>query len=379
MNTRLKICQRILEEKNIPAFLVSNFYNIGYLSGFFPLSPQEREVFSLLTPKEFFLITDGRYIEQVKALKTGFTCLTVTAEQNFFQLIAACCQKLKIGSLAFEKENLTVSEYDKLKISAGPVRLIPTQNLVEEKRAIKNDAEIKLIKRTCQIADKTFDHLLGFIKPGLTEKEVTDEIEWFIRKRGVYPSFNPIVASGPNSAFPHHRTGSRRFEKQDLVLLDFGAKVPASPAGGGNYCSDMTRVVFLGKATAEQKKVYQAVLEAQKRAIEFLILNSKFLILNSGDKVVKASSVDKVARDYINSQGYPTIPHSLGHGVGLCEHENPRLSPKSANILRPGMVFSVEPGIYLPGKFGVRIEDLVYLTKSTIRVLTNSPKNIIEL
>ncbi|MDP3998236.1 MAG: aminopeptidase P family protein [bacterium] len=413
--SRLKTCRKIIREKNLEAFLVSDFYNIGYLSGFFPLSPQEREVFLLLTPKECFLLTDGRYINQVKISNTGFTCLAVSAEQNFFQLIASLCQKLKIKSLAFEKESLTFAEYEKLKDKRRVTRvgvphrtpaalartsdggnerqdpprsyqLIPTQNIVEEKRAIKDAKEVNSIQKACQIADQAFNHLLGFLKPGLTEKEVADEIEWFIRKKGAVDlSFDPIVAFGPNSAFPHHRTSHQRLKTKDLILLDFGAKVE-------NYCSDITRVVFLGKANAEQKKTYQTVLDSQKIAIEFL--NSQFIVHDSKGKTVKASEIDSIARSHIISKGYPTIPHSLGHGVGLCEHELPRLSSNSKDVLKPEMVFSVEPGIYLPaealskvegtkaslpGGFGIRIEDLVVLTPSGPQILTQSPKKLIEL
>lgn len=387
----LKTCQKILRENKHEAFLVSDFYNIGYLSGFFPLSPQEREVFLLLTPKENLLITDGRYIEQAKAQSTGFTCLAINTQQNFFQLIATCCQKLEIKSLAFEKENLTVSEYEKLKVATKPIRLITAQNIVEERRAVKDDSELSAIKKACQVADECFTHLLDFLKPGLTEKEVADEIEWFIRKKGAVDlSFDPIVAFGSNSAFPHHRTSHKPLAISDkLILLDFGAK-------GENYCSDMTRVVFLGKATAEQKKVYQTVLDAQKLAIEHL---GKFTSdggpersRRNSSKVessgIEAKSIDKIARDYITSHGYPTIPHSLGHGVGLCEHELPRLSPESKDVLKPGMVFSIEPGIYLPAEasakaglpenFGIRIEDLVVLTPSGPQILTKSPKQLIE-
>lgn len=380
---RLKTCRKIIRENKLEALLVSDFYNIGYLSGFFPLSPQEREVFLLLTPKGNFLITDGRYINQVKALKTGFTCLAINTEQNFFQLIATLCQKSKVKNLAFEKENLTFAEHEKLKKAVAPFNLSPTANLVEYKRVIKTPEELSFIQKACQIADLTFNHLLGFIKPGLTEKEVADEIEWFIRKKGAVDlSFDPIVAFGPNSAFPHYRpTHNSKLRTHNLVLLDFGAKVE-------NYCSDMTRVIFLGKATGEQKKVYQTVLDAQKKAIESLnILISQYLNISARD-------IDCIARDYITSHGYPTIPHSLGHGVGLCEHELPRLSPKSKDILKPGMVFSIEPGICLPAEalseiegakaglpesFGIRIEDLVALTPSGPQILTKSPKNIIEL
>ncbi|MBI4100389.1 aminopeptidase P family protein [Candidatus Microgenomates bacterium] len=369
----MKKIQQTLGAKKIGALLVSDFYNLAYLSQFFPLSPQEREAFLLITPHRGFLLTDGRYIEQARILKNDFNCLEITPRQNLVQIIANLVREEKVKCLGFEKTNLTFGEYEKLKAEVG-IKLIPTYNIVEESRAIKDPKEITSIKRACQIADLAFAHLLKFLKPGLTEKEIADEIEWFIRKKGVVDlSFDPIVASGPNSAYPHHRSGDRKIKKQDIVLLDFGAKAE-------NYCSDMTRVVFLGKATEEQKKVYNVVLEAQKKAIEFLkhYCHSK-RSEESGNYGIKPSEVDKASRDYITSQGYPAIPHGLGHGVGLCEHESPRLSFKSKDTLKPGMVFSIEPGIYLQNQFGVRIEDLVVLTETGPQVSTKSSKEIIEL
>ena len=174
MTGRLETCKDLLKKNKISSFLVGDFYNVGYLSGFWPLTPKEREVFLLLTSREFFLLTDGRYINQAKALKTGFNCLEVFAEQNFFQTIGSLCQKLKIKKLAFEKSNLTVAEYEKLKKSTRPAKLSPTQNLIEEKRSIKDHQELTFIKNACQIADQTFNHILGFLKSGLCD----------LRKRG---------------------------------------------------------------------------------------------------------------------------------------------------------------------------------------------------
>lgn len=227
------------------------------------------------------------------------------------------------------------------------------------KNRLAKDA-IPSIKKACKLTDAAFKFILKKIKPGISEKEIAFEINDFIKKHGADIAFPSIVAFDKNSVEIHHKPTDQRLKTKDIILMDFGAKVE-------NYCSDMTRTIFLGKATSEQKKIYQTVLEAQKRAMKQL---------NNG---IKASSVDKIARDYIVSQGYPTIPHSLGHGVGLEVHESPRLSPTSNDILKPGMVFSIEPGIYLPNKFGVRIEDLVALEQDGIKILTHSTKALIEL
>jgi len=197
------------------------------------------------------------------------------------------------------------------------------------------------------------------------------ELEFFIRRHGADISFPPIVAYGADSAIPHHVPTNNKLTNNQIVLLDFGVKL-------NNYCSDMTRTVFFGSASAEHKRIYQTVLEAQKRAIDAFA--NKVPPLRRWNLAKNlAKNIDKVARDYIISKNYKTIPHSLGHGIGLEVHEAPRLSPSSRDILKPGMVFTIEPGIYIPGFGGVRIEDVVALEKSGPRILTYSPKHIIEL
>lgn len=216
------------------------------------------------------------------------------------------------------------------------------------------------------MGDDTFEHILKKLKVGVSEKEIVFEIEYFLKKNGAEISFPPIVAFGKNSSIPHHQSGETKLKREDFVLLDLGAKVES-------YCSDMTRTIIFGKASEKQKKIYRTVLETQKRAVDFINIQIKL------GKQVRAKEVDKVAREYIKSKGYLDIPHSLGHGIGLEVHEHPSLSPKSKDILKNGMVFSIEPGIYIAGFGGVRIEDLFVLEKDKIRQITLSPKQIIEI
>lgn len=204
----------------------------------------------------------------------------------------------------------------------------------------------------------------------MSEKEIALEMEMYIRKQGGMLSFPTIVAFRENSAVPHHMTNGKRLKSNDIVLLDFGIEID-------NYCSDMTRTIFIGEPTAEQKKVYQTVIEAQEKAVSYLTSNLVPRLSNS--QILKTSSVDKAARDYIVTRGYPSIPHSLGHGIGIEVHEAPTLSPRSEETFSNGMVFSIEPGIYLPGKFGVRIEDLFAIQNGNLLQLTNAPKNLIQL
>lgn len=232
---------------------------------------------------------------------------------------------------------------------------------------IKNMQEISAIEKACKLGEKLFDYVLAKIKPNVSEKQVVTEIMNFIKENNTRVSFRPIVAFGKNSFEPHHKPNETKLKKGDLILLDFGVKVD-------NYCSDMTRTVFMGKTTLEQKKIYQTVLIAQQKTIEFL---NKYYSKNVNS--ILGKHVDKIAREYIIKSGYPPMPHGLGHGIGRKIHEPPKLSSRSKHVLRPGMVFSLEPGIYISGFGGVRIEDLVVLEKNGPKILTHFSKEIIEL
>lgn len=387
-----------MKQNNLDAVLVSSLPNITYLTNYSGFSSEEREAFLFITahpvaqprglthktPEVYgYIITDGRYSEAVHKTIKNFELIERTADFPFEKILKDLAKKHKIKRLGIEENNLTISEYKLLSKHYNNTYHYSVASL----RVIKDPDEIKAIEKACELGDKTFKYILKKIKPGVSEKEIAFEIEMFVKKHGADISFPPIVAFGKNSSIPHHQTSDQRLKTKSIILLDFGVKVD-------NYCSDMTRTVFLGKATDEQKRMYQTILEAQKLAIEHL----KQLTSDGGPERRRrnSSEVDQVARDYITSQGYPTIPHSLGHGVGLEVHEAPRLSPNSQpkagqplaekDLLKLGMVFSLEPGIYLPGFGGVRIEDLVVLEKSGLprrkagpRLLTKSKREIIEL
>lgn len=353
-----------ITKKNLDAVLISSIPNIIYLTGLSIFSHTEREAFLLITKNKFFVITDGRYSHFV--LENNYEVIELSSETPLDVLLKNLIKKFDIRKIGIEEHDLKVSEH-KLILK----RIKESINFeLNDLRKIKDEFEIENITKACRLADQAFEFILGKIKLGTVEEYIAFEIEYFIRKQRANISFSPIVAFGRNSAYPHHKPGNRKLKKGDIILLDFGARV-------NNYCSDITRTLFFGKATKDQEKVYQAVLDAQKKSIDFL--NSKFMVHNSDNKSVKASIIDQVSRNYIISKGYPSIPHSLGHGVGLDVHEFPKISQNSKDILKNGMVFSIEPGIYIPEFGGVRIEDLVCIINNNIKILTRSKKELIEL
>jgi Xaa-Pro aminopeptidase len=381
---RIKKLNKHLPHNNVDAILISSPSSITYLTGFSNFSTEEREAYVLIIkdpvldsfkdrdteevlPLHNYIFTDGRYSTAVKESIRHFKLVEIGSGRMFQQALEHVLEKHAIKHLGIEENNLQVHEYKIIQPLVEETKHFSLSSL----RMIKTSDEISAIKRACTLGDEAFAYALNLFEPRITEKSLAWEIEKFVKERGAELSFKTIVAFDANAAVPHHQTGDKKLGKKGLILIDMGVKVD-------NYCSDMTRTVFLGKATEEQKKVYQTVLDAQQRAIEFL--NSQFSILNSNPtKQIFTANVDKAARDHITYAGFPTIPHSLGHGIGLEVHEAPTLSPRSDQTLEEGMVFSIEPGIYLPHKLGIRIEDLFVIDKQNLRQLTTSSKNLTEL
>lgn len=355
---RLKFLRDLFEKNNIDALFTSSTYNINYLTGVSSFSEIEKEASLFITRKRCCLFTDARYMDEVnkiinkKEVRIGFT-------KSFILDINKIIKKEKIKSIGFE-ENLTHSEYKNLTENVD-ANFSLSDNLVEEIRIIKDQTELNSLRKACNLTDKTYSHVLKNIRIGITEKEIAYKIEAFIRKNGGELAFPSIVAFGKNSAVPHHKTGNTKLKINNIVLLDFGAKIDG-------YCADFTRTLFFGKAGKKFKKIYKTVLESQMKAIK-----------HTSNLRAVASRIDSVSRSHITKSGYPPIPHSLGHGVGLQVHEKPSLSPKSSDYLDLNSVFTIEPGIYLSNFGGVRIEDTVVMTKNGIDVLTVSPKELVEI
>ena len=362
-----------LSDKEPDAILISSISNIIYLTDYSGFSKEEREAYLFVTKNKQYILTDGRYTQAVRTLIPNYKLIEITSENSIKKALKDLKTKHKIKKLGIEENDLKVNEYKALKKHYNNTYYYGNINSL---RSIKNENEVSKIEKACKLGDKTFNYILKKIKVGVSEKEIAREIEFFIKRAGADISFSPIVAFGKNSALPHHVSTHNKLTKNQIVLLDFGVKLD-------NYCSDMTRTVFFGKPTNEQKKMYQAVLEAQQKTIDYISnhYNNAYYYNNNEKKVraLKAKDADRVARLHIKSKGYLAIPHSLGHGIGIDVHELPHISPNSKDILKEGMVFSIEPGIYIPNFGGVRIEDLIVLTKSGPRLLTHSPKTLIAL
>jgi Xaa-Pro aminopeptidase len=366
MTSRLTKLKLLLSEKNVDASLISSVPSIIYLTDFTHFSTHEREAFLLITQNNNYIITDARYSHAVRNQIKNFTLLEIGHGKSLDMFLKEIVKKENIKTLGIETTDLTVHEFEKIKPYIKETKHFSLSPL----RILKEKEEIEKIKKACEFGVQTFSNVLKNIKENMSEKELAFILESFIRQQGSEPSFSTIVAFEENAAIPHHKTGDRRLKTGDLVLLDFGVNYE-------NYCSDMTRTVCFGKATDEKKKIHQTVLEAQEKAASFL--NSQLSSIVSGAKAIHASELDEVARKHITDKGYPTIPHSLGHGIGLEVHEAPSLSPRSKDELKNGMVFSIEPGIYLNDKMGIRIEDLFAIEDRRLIQLTRSSPLLIEI
>lgn len=355
MQQRVNKLRKQIEEQPFDGMLILKPENRRYLSGFTGSSG-----YLLITGQEAVLITDFRYTEQAKGQAPHFR--VVEHGSSAPDAIRAELESAGVKRLAFETDHLTYALYAAYNEKFAPVELIPTEGIVEKIRAVKDEQEIATIRQACAIADAAFSHILGFLKPGISERDVALELEFFMRRQGAKSSsFDIIVASGTRSSLPHGVASDKILQQGDFVKLDFGALYDG-------YCSDITRTVVLGEPNEQQKQIYNIVLEAQLRALDHL------------KPGMSGKEADALARDLIREKGYgDQFGHTLGHGLGLYIHEAPRLSALSDDRLEPGMVVTVEPGIYIPGFGGVRIEDDVVITESGIDILTRSTKELVIL
>ncbi|TKH27519.1 Xaa-Pro dipeptidase [Bacillus wiedmannii] len=342
------------DEAGIDGILLTNEHSRRYMANFTGTAGVV-----LISKNRAQFITDFRYVEQASKQAVGYEI--VQHAGLIIDEVAKQVKELGIQKLGFEQDTLTYSSYSAHK-EVIDAEFIPTSGLVEKLRLIKTDSEIKILKEAAQIADAAFEHILSFIRPGVSEIEVSNELEFFMRKQGATSSsFDIIVASGLRSALPHGVASEKVIETGDFVTLDFGAYYKG-------YCSDITRTIAVGEPSDKLKGIYNIVLEAQLRGV------------NGIKAGLTGREADALTRDYITEKGYGEyFGHSTGHGIGLEIHEAPGLAFRSDTVLEPGMAVTVEPGIYIPGIGGVRIEDDIIVTSEGNEVITKSPKELIIL
>ena len=351
MNPKIKWLRDKINMENMQGMIISNPVNVRYLTGI------EAEGVLLITRKENFYITDSRYLEAVKSVLTiddeiivsDISTISRDDYENFF---------LFCENVGFEENYITYATYKKYIERYKINNFEETENLIEKQRMIKDEEEISLIEKACYITDSCFSHLCDFIKIGMTEKEIAYEIEKFFRENGADGlAFETIVASGKNSSKPHAMPSDKKIEAGDPITIDMGCKYKG-------YCSDMTRTIFAGYVPVQAQKIYDLVLKNQVQTLEQM---------KDG---ISTRLLTKMVENDFKLNGYDLI-HSLGHGVGMEIHEAPYVSYRSDTQLKENMVVTDEPGIYIPGKFGIRIEDTVQITKFGCISLTKSEKNYI--
>ncbi len=344
-----------LKVQELDAILITNPYNLRYLSNFTGTAG-----LALITQEKAYFITDFRYKEQAVEQATDFEIVIHT--ESIYQKVGDIIQRDGLKDVGFEEEVVTISVYSELEEVAGNTHWAPSSGLIEELREVKDESELVLIRKAVEIAEAGFAHILDYIKPGQTEIEVANELDFYMRSQGASGvSFDTIVASGVRSAMPHGVASDKVIEKGDMITIDFGCYYEG-------YASDMTRTFAIGDPGDELKKIYEIVKEANER------------VTKAARPGMTGKELDAVARDYITAQGYgKEFGHTTGHGLGLEVHEGPSVSHRNTEKLVPGNVVTNEPGIYRSGLGGVRIEDDLVITAEGVENLMTTPKEFIQL
>jgi Xaa-Pro aminopeptidase len=331
----------------VDAVLVNHETDIHYLTQY-----PAHDAWLLVTPRQAFYITDARYIDEVKKRITGV--VPVKFEKSIFVETVALAYKAGVKRLGVDEQHLTVYQHKRLRsFYNDEISMVAVDGLVASVRMVKDKGELALMRQAIKLNLQAYKAVKPFIKPGVKEEDLLLKLEAFIAKHGVKFSFDPIIASGPNSAYPHARVTDRKLRSNEPVLIDLGIDVKG-------YKSDLTRMFFLGRMPTSYRDVLSIVHDAQQEA---------FKVIKPG---ILAKDVDELVRNYLRKYDLAErFTHSLGHGVGLDIHEAPKLSVNSDVVLAENMVFTVEPGIYFPGKFGIRLEEMVLVTAKGCEVLSD--------
>jgi Xaa-Pro aminopeptidase len=345
LKKRIKAIRRELNKKKINCLIVTKPANVTYTTGFLG-----DDSWAVITKVRVYLVTDSRYTEQ--ALNECPHCRIIQRTDSLAKATAKLVKELKSVQAVTVEKSTSLADFEELRkhMKAQPKSIT---DCLETIRSSKSAGEIAAIKAAARVAAQALRRTLRYIKPGVTESELAGMLDFQIRKLGATNSFSTIVAFGPNASRPHHQPGRKKLKRKDTILIDFGVKYKA-------YCCDITRCFVLGRATTFYEKVYDVVEQAQAAAIK---------MVKAG---VKITAVDAAARQAIDKNDLPVYGHGTGHGLGLEIHELPFLKPESKGKLKAGQVITIEPGVYIPGKLGVRIEDDVLVTETGCKILTRS-------
>lgn len=352
--TKLEKLRETLSGQELDGLIITNPYNRRYISGFTGTAG-----LALLTKDDQVFITDFRYTEQASEQAVGFEI--IEHKQSIIKELAEQIKKRGLNKVGFEQDDLTYSVYQQY-TEAIDTTLVPTSRIVEEIRMTKTDEELAIMYKAAEISDLAYDYILKTVEPGMTEIEISNALEFEMRKHGATSSsFDTIVASGYRSALPHGVASEKKIQPGELVTLDFGALYKG-------YCSDMTRTFAVGEISEQLHDIYHTVLEAHLKGL-------------AGIKPgMTGKEADALSRDYIKEKGYGEyFGHGTGHSLGLEVHEEPRLSPSGNTVLSENMVVTVEPGIYIPNVGGCRIEDDIVITSDGNKSLNKAPKELIIL
>jgi Xaa-Pro aminopeptidase len=340
---RVRAIRRRMDKKKIRFLIVTSPANVTYITGFLG-----DDSWAAIAKGRVYLLTDNRYTEQ--AQKECPSCKIIDRAGPMADAVASLVKKLKSFRTVAVEDSVSMADFEQLKKTVK-ARFRTVSGIIENIRSIKDQSELTTIKSAAAISTKALAQTLPYIKPGVSESELAGMLDFQIRKLGARNSFETIVAFGPNGSRPHHQPGKRKLKKKDAVLIDFGARYKG-------YCSDITRCFVIGGMTPFYKKVYDVVEQAQAAAIK---------TIKAG---VKLTQVDAAARKVIDKSNLPVYAHGTGHGFGLQIHEDPFLKPDGKGKLKAGQVITIEPGIYMSGKLGVRIEDDILVTEAGHKILT---------
>ncbi len=356
MSDQLSLLRERMKSSGADAALVTNLTNIAWLTGFTGSS-----AFVIVTPTDGVFISDSRYAqqaaEQVQNLPVEIYASPVTAAEK----VAEEVKRLGAARLHFEAETMTFASLSSFQQKLNGVEMHPVEELVSPLRLVKSESEILRIRDACALADACYQHVLRMIQPGVSELDIAIDIEFFFRRHGAKPAFDVIAVSGERSSRPHGTPSEKKLQPGEFVTLDFGACL-------NGYNSDLTRTPILGPASDRHREIYEAVLEAQLRALD---------AMKPG---VACKEIDRISRDSLAKHDLAKFfGHGLGHGLGRLVHDYGALNATSKQVLEPGQVWTVEPGVYIQGFGGVRIEDDVLMTDDGIELLTHAPKELTVL